>query len=409
MVRYTGRARTRTGSVNTNQLGLKMSGCPSTVGKKGRIARYMGRRVDCMMGFCRPVRYHEVIWPRTRMRNQPPFCKRGATRCQAAAGGVGTNHNIPYYRTPKKGESGCTPRSFVHTISASFNPGETTNALFHDLNHHIMIVPSGSGFGNPKNHGLPIYGYVSPFGLGPSANLGGIVGFKSNAEPYPEPFYAAFAESEQTDPHALTTSPNTSIVSNSNWWRQGRYLRSKTIAELDIHQYVSGWKDMEEMTVVWIAGNNNNGGDKPDMHTFNNSNCPSSNPLCIALSGNQAYPNQTGLPTDTIGGDYKMRENLYIQFFDSSKNPVGGRVYLWKTKRDLTAAELLANTPTTLNPWTPIPGNVYPSDKFAATTIKKSQFSNQLSNASFFVIRQERHTAKLDNYGVKFVSMTFRT
>ena len=109
MVRYTGRARTRTGSVNTNQLGLKMSGCPSTVGKKGRIARYMGRRVDCMMGFCRPVRYHEVIWPRTRMRNQPPFCKRGATRCQAAAGGVGTNHNIPYYRTPKKGESGCTP------------------------------------------------------------------------------------------------------------------------------------------------------------------------------------------------------------------------------------------------------------------------------------------------------------
>ncbi len=109
MVRYTGRARTRTGSVNTNQLGLKMSGCPSTVGKKGRIARYMGRRVDCMMGFCRPVRYHEVLWPRTRMRNEPPFCKRGATKCQAAAGGVGTNHNIPYYRTPKKGESGCTP------------------------------------------------------------------------------------------------------------------------------------------------------------------------------------------------------------------------------------------------------------------------------------------------------------
>ena len=95
MVRYTGRARTRTGSVNTNQLGLKMSGCPSTVGKKGRIARYMGRRVDCMMGFCRPVRYHEVLWPRTRMRNQPPFCKRGATRCQAAAGGVGTNQINP--------------------------------------------------------------------------------------------------------------------------------------------------------------------------------------------------------------------------------------------------------------------------------------------------------------------------
>ncbi len=108
MVKYYGRARTRTGSVNTNQLGLKMSGCPSTVGKQGRIARYMGRRVDCMMGLCKPIRYHEVIWPRTRMRNQPPFCKAHATKCLAAAGGVGTNHNIPYYRIPKRGESGCT-------------------------------------------------------------------------------------------------------------------------------------------------------------------------------------------------------------------------------------------------------------------------------------------------------------
>ena len=96
-----------------------MSGCPSTVGKKGRIARYMGRRVDCMMGFCRPVRYHEVLWPRTRMRNEPPFCKRGATKCQAAAGGVGTNHNIPYYRTPKRGESGCTPVAVIPDPAAA--------------------------------------------------------------------------------------------------------------------------------------------------------------------------------------------------------------------------------------------------------------------------------------------------
>ena len=120
MVRYTGRARTRTGSVNTNQLGLKMSGCPSTVGRSGRIARHMGRRVDCMMGLCKPIRYHEVLWPRTRMRNQKPFCKPHATKCQAAAGGVGTNHNIPYYRTPKKGESGCTPAAVdVHPVTAA--------------------------------------------------------------------------------------------------------------------------------------------------------------------------------------------------------------------------------------------------------------------------------------------------
>ena len=120
MVRYYGRARTRTGSVNTNQLGLKMSGCPSTVGREGRIARYMGRRVDCMMGLCKPIRYHEVLWPRTRMRNQPPFCQAHATKCLAAAGGVGTNHNIPYYRIPKRGESGCTPTPTNHTLLGTY-------------------------------------------------------------------------------------------------------------------------------------------------------------------------------------------------------------------------------------------------------------------------------------------------
>ena len=97
-----------------------MSGCPSTVGKQGRISRYMGRRVDCMMGLCKPIRYHEVLWPRTRMRNQPPFCRAHATKCQAAAGGVGTNHNIPYYRIPKRGESGCTPAAVdVHPVTAA--------------------------------------------------------------------------------------------------------------------------------------------------------------------------------------------------------------------------------------------------------------------------------------------------
>ena len=125
MVKYYGRARTRTGSVNTNQLGLKMSGCPSTVGKQGRIARYMGRRVDCMMGLCKPIRYHEVIWPRTRMRNQPPFCQAHATKCLASAGGVGTNHNIPYYRIPAAGESGCTPAAIPLIISAGQSAGNS--------------------------------------------------------------------------------------------------------------------------------------------------------------------------------------------------------------------------------------------------------------------------------------------
>jgi len=47
MVKYYGRARQRTGSVNTKQLGLKMAGCPPTVGKKGTILMYQARRVPC--------------------------------------------------------------------------------------------------------------------------------------------------------------------------------------------------------------------------------------------------------------------------------------------------------------------------------------------------------------------------
>ena len=52
MVRYYGRARQRIGSVNTNQPGLKQAGCPGTVGKKGLIIRYLGKRVNCNLKTC---------------------------------------------------------------------------------------------------------------------------------------------------------------------------------------------------------------------------------------------------------------------------------------------------------------------------------------------------------------------
>jgi len=47
MVLYYGRAKQRIGSVNTKQRGLKMSGCPSKVGRKGVISRYIAYRVKC--------------------------------------------------------------------------------------------------------------------------------------------------------------------------------------------------------------------------------------------------------------------------------------------------------------------------------------------------------------------------
>ena len=52
MVKYYGRARQRIGSVNTNQLGLKMSGCPSKVGRNPTNVRYIQNRVNCMNGIC---------------------------------------------------------------------------------------------------------------------------------------------------------------------------------------------------------------------------------------------------------------------------------------------------------------------------------------------------------------------
>ena len=57
MVRYYGRAKQRVGSVNTVQLGLKMAGCPSNVGRQGFRARSVQRRVQCNLKVCgwRPI------------------------------------------------------------------------------------------------------------------------------------------------------------------------------------------------------------------------------------------------------------------------------------------------------------------------------------------------------------------
>ena len=110
MVRYTGRMKVRTGAVNTNQLGLKMSGCPSRVGRNPVNARYIAQRVACNRGICGIPVVHEVIPWRVDMTNSNHFgrnfCQPRSTTCLAAAGGIG-NINTPYYRTPAPGEGGC--------------------------------------------------------------------------------------------------------------------------------------------------------------------------------------------------------------------------------------------------------------------------------------------------------------
>ena len=106
MVKYYGRARQRIGSVNTNQLGLKMSGCPSSVGRKGTIDRYISQRVSCLRGVCGGSLVNGVHWRLHALSNNHPFCAPPAVKCLAAAGGIG-NINTPYYKTNAPGTKGC--------------------------------------------------------------------------------------------------------------------------------------------------------------------------------------------------------------------------------------------------------------------------------------------------------------
>ena len=91
MVKYYGRARQRIGSVNTNQIGLKMSGCPSKVGRQGYLSRYIARRAQCNQKYCGPVYYHGVIWSWNSGR-----CVAKAPRGQSFNSGVG-HKNTPRF------------------------------------------------------------------------------------------------------------------------------------------------------------------------------------------------------------------------------------------------------------------------------------------------------------------------
>lgn len=85
MVLYYGRAKQRVGSVNTKQLGLKMSGCPSKIGRTSAVANYMARRSQCGLKVRGPVYYHGVIWT----TNSGPRTRKPQSKCAANAGGVG--------------------------------------------------------------------------------------------------------------------------------------------------------------------------------------------------------------------------------------------------------------------------------------------------------------------------------
>ena len=98
MVKYYGRARQRIGSVNTNQIGLNMSGCPSKVGRQGYLSRYIARRAQCNQKFCGPVYYHGVIW---NYNSNLGRCVAKAPRGQSFNSGVGTKVGNPRFACNK--------------------------------------------------------------------------------------------------------------------------------------------------------------------------------------------------------------------------------------------------------------------------------------------------------------------
>ena len=288
----------------------------------------------------------------------------------------------------------CIPNIKVVT---SFSQDGDSNLLdTNNLHHHILFVPSGSGLDNPAT--IPGFGGgINPFGK-PYSN--GIVGFKSAAEPNPTDYYAAFTDTGDPCPSTLHITPDPSVVLQSNWSIQGRYLRSKNFKDMrlspkplypggdlqttNVGHFVKSWEQLIDIKITWIAGNNTNGGDRPDLHAFNIS---STNPV----------------------GDYRTPENLYVQFFDHNNQAMGQEIGLWKPKRDLTPAEAAAYAANpNINPWTPIPLNTYPLNVFTETTISSSDFNIDLSLANFFIIRQLRHTDKWDNYAVKHVEINFK-
>lgn len=98
MVKYYGRARQRTGSVNTNQLGLKMAGTAPSVGRKPYLNRYVARRVNSCLGVCNTegIVYHGVPQrSKLTFRNTAPFCVAPAPNYLGIAGGIRTIY-VPY-------------------------------------------------------------------------------------------------------------------------------------------------------------------------------------------------------------------------------------------------------------------------------------------------------------------------
>ena len=96
MVLYYGRARQRTGMVNRNQVGIKMQGLTSSVGRRHYLNNAIARRVNAMQGICGGAKMHGSMW-RKRYKDSKPYCREMVSRTLGSSAGIGSR-NIPYYR-----------------------------------------------------------------------------------------------------------------------------------------------------------------------------------------------------------------------------------------------------------------------------------------------------------------------
>ena len=252
----------------------------------------------------------------------------------------------------------------------------------------ILILPSGSGTGK----------------------LGGFISLN---EPYNTPAYASLSHGGSFSVGDIyTPSPDDRPVSDPSrvtdflWNRRGRYLLSKPLTSMDISN-VFNWNQLESMTVSWIAGTNDNGGDKPDVGGFSTENLGRYpifpvDPLDLSSNRLMAPPFRSG-------------EGLFVELLDANYNRLS-KVDLWRTK-DVTTQAIIDEAiekGVSFAKYTP-PFNssgigtvyVYPNDKFRTTTINASAFGINMSNVSYFAIRQYFSTGTLDSYGVKYVKLRF--
>ena len=307
---------------------------------------------------------------RRRAAWRPVDGGKGSERCS----GFCNNNN--QYRVCK--DIFCTTSTFFTPVD--FAAG--TNKIFveESKNHHIEVTSSGTGLGQAG-------------------------GFDSLLTPFSAQYYAAFKGSTLQDPAIPSLHQSYHTGQQQYVSSQGRYLRTKPIKDLNLPSiksaenkdiYIKSYSDLVEIKIIWTAGNKLNGADTPDVHEW-------------------------------LTGGYERRpEDLYVEFYDADNKPIGTEQILWKTKREPTASEYATaanlgisayDFATFGNPllvygstspfYNSVPLNWNPDGNFwSLATIDTSQLD--LRNASFFIIKQRRHTWLLDNYGVKYVELKFK-